>query len=115
MTEKEILSIVETLKYSRNKIEVFMDHKKLTCDTIESASQRVKLWKSLIQEFGVTLIYIKVETNVADNDFSRLPMGHRAHKLADTTLEENTCELMCLHSLFISGNTDCFSLDIEGI
>ena len=30
-------------------------------------------------------------------------------------MEEDTCELLCLDSLFIYDNTDCFSLDIEDI
>ena len=42
-------------------------------------------------------------------------MVYHAHKLADTTLEEDTCELLCLDLLFISDNTDCFSLDTEGV
>ena len=64
MTEKELLSVVETLKELGNillghEIEVFIDHNNLTYETIESASQHVKCWKSLIQEFGVDLLYIK--------------------------------------------------------
>ena len=42
-------------------------------------------------------------------------MAHHTHKLANTTLEEDTCELLCLYSLFISDNTECFYLDIEEI
>ena len=117
ITEKDILNIVETIKEFQNtllghKIEVFTKNKNLTYETTESASQRVQLWKSLIQEFGVTLLYIKGESNVVTDAFSRLPMAHHAHKLADTTLEEDTCELPCLDSLFISDNTDCLSLNI---
>ena len=40
--------------------------------------------------------------------------GH-AHKLAGTIMEEDTCELLCLDSLFISDSTNCFSLAIEEI
>ena len=66
MKEKELLRIVETLKEFRNillghEIKVFMDPKKHTYEMIDSASQRAQLWKILIQEFGVTFIYIKGE------------------------------------------------------
>ena len=42
-------------------------------------------------------------------------MVHHAHKLADTTLEEDTCELLCLDLLFIWDNTDCLYFDIKEI
>ena len=42
-------------------------------------------------------------------------MSQHTHKLADTTMEEDTCELLCLDSLFIYDNTDCLSLDIEDL
>ena len=111
---------METLKDLRNillehKIKVFTDHKNLTYETIESASQRVHHWKCLIQEFGVTILYIKGEANLVADDFSLIPMVHYVHKLADSNLEEDTCELLRLDSLFISNNTDYFSHNIEDI
>ena len=47
ITEKELLSIVENLKESRNiplghKIEVFTEQKNLTYEMIESDSQRIQ-------------------------------------------------------------------------
>ena len=42
-------------------------------------------------------------------------MAHHVLKLANTTLEEYICELLCLHLSFISDNTDCFYLDTEEI
>ena len=63
----------------------------------------------------MTLLYIKVEANVVTNDFIRIPMAHHAHKLDHTALEEETYELLFLDSLLISYNTDCFSLEVEGI
>ena len=47
--------------------------------------------------------------------FRRLSVEHHSYKLADTTLEEDTCELLCLYLLFISDHTYCFSLEIEEI
>ena len=120
MIEKELLSIVENLKEFQNillghKIKVFTHHTNITYKTIESAYQYVQRWKRPIQDFGVTLLYIKGEANVAADDFIRIPMAHHAHKSEATTLEEDTCELLCLYLLFISDNTDCLSLDTEDI
>ena len=42
-------------------------------------------------------------------------MSHHAHKSADTTLEEDTWEIMCLDSLYTYNNTDYFYLDKEEI
>ena len=99
----------------RHKIEVFAEHNNLTYETIKIVSQRIQRWKSLIQEFGVNLLYIKVDDNVFDDYFIQITMVHHSHKWADTIMEEDTCELLCLDSLFISDSTDCFSLDIEEI
>ena len=65
---------------------MFTDHNNLSYETIQSASRCVQIWKSLIQDFGVTLLYIEVEANVVANYFSWIPMVHQAHKLADKTL-----------------------------
>ena len=92
-----------------------MKYKNLTYETMESASKHVERWKSLIQEFGVTLHYIKGEANVISDAFICIPMVHHTRKLSDTTLEEDTCELLCLDLLFISYQTDCFSIDMEEI
>ena len=83
---------METLKYFRNillvhKIGVFTDHNNLTYETIETASQHVHRWNIIMQEFGVTLIYIKVETNIVADYFSRIPMVNHTHKSEDTNLE----------------------------
>ena len=53
MTEKELLSIMETLKEFRNiilghEINVFTDHKVSTYETIKSALQHIQHWKILI-------------------------------------------------------------------
>ena len=91
------------------------DHNNLTYEIIESTYQSVQIWKSLTQGFGVTLIYINGEANVVSDAFSHIPMVHHDHKLADANMEENTCDILCLDSLFIYDNTYCFSLDIYDI
>ena len=96
MTEKELLSIVETLKEFRNillgyHIEVYTDHLNLTYETTLNESQRVMRWRLLIEEFGPTLKFIKGEANVVADALSRLPRS-------------GECESMCLEEPGGRGN-----------
>ena len=74
-TEKELLSIVETLKEFRNillgqKIVVHTDHKNLTCKNFNTA--RVMRWRLILEEYGPELRYIKGENNIVADALSRL-------------------------------------------
>ena len=73
--EKELLSIVETLKEFRNillghQITVYTDHKNLTHKNFNT--ERVMRWRLILEEFGPELKYIKVENNVVADALSRL-------------------------------------------
>jgi hypothetical protein len=77
--EKELLSIVETLKEFRNillgqKIQVFTDHKNLTMKNFNT--QRVMRWRLVLEEYGVDVIWLKGEHNVAADALSRLTRLH---------------------------------------
>ena len=81
-TEKELLSIVETLNEFRNmllgyEIDVYTDHKNLTFATDENSSQRRKRWESLVQEFGINIIYIPGEDNTVAHALSQLPKSNQ--------------------------------------
>ena len=74
-TERELLSIVETLKAYRNillghEIEVHTDHKNLVYKTFNT--ERVMRWRLLLEEFGPKLLYIKGEHNIVADALSRL-------------------------------------------
>jgi hypothetical protein len=76
-TERELLSIVETLKEYRNillghEIEVFTDHKNLTHKQFNT--ERVMRWRLLIEEFGPKLTHIKGDHNVVADYLSRMDM-----------------------------------------
>jgi hypothetical protein len=75
VTEKELLSIVATLKEFRNillgqQITVFADHKNLTHRNFNA--KRVMRWRLVLEEFGPDLQYIKGERNVVTDALSRL-------------------------------------------
>jgi RNase H-like domain found in reverse transcriptase len=74
-TERELLSIVETLKEYRNillgqQIEVFTDHKNLVYKTFNT--ERVMRWRLIIEEFGPKLTYIKGASNIVADALSRM-------------------------------------------
>ena len=74
-TERELLSIVETLKEYRNillgqQIVVHTDHKNLVYKHFNT--ERVMRWRLVIEEFGPELRYIKGEQNVVADTLSRL-------------------------------------------
>jgi RNase H-like domain found in reverse transcriptase len=75
-TERELLSIVETLKEFRNillgqQIVVHTDHANLTYKHFNS--DRVMRWRLFIEEYSPDLQYIKGENNVVASALSRLP------------------------------------------
>ena len=78
-TERELLSIVETLKEFRNillgqKIKVYTDHKNLVHETTLMSSQRVMRWRLLLEEYGPDIVYIKGTDNIIADALSRIPI-----------------------------------------
>jgi len=79
--EKELLSIVETLKefrsmlYGSQQIHVYTDHKNNTFQKFQT--QCVLCWRLFLEDFGVQFHYIKGETNSLANALSHLPLAER--------------------------------------
>ena len=76
--DKELLSIVETLKEFRNilfghTVIVHTDHKNLLY--VNESRACVLRWQLLIEEFGPEFKYIKGESNVIADALSRLPIN----------------------------------------
>ena len=76
-TERELLSIVETLKEFRNillgyKVIVYTDHKNLCCKNFNT--ERVMRWRLVLEEYDPELRYIKGEQNIVADALSRLDL-----------------------------------------
>merc|ERR1712115_271455 len=74
-TERELLSIVETLKEFKNillgqQIEVFTDHQNLTYKHFNT--ECVMRWRLILEEFNPKLNYIRGSSNIVADAPSRL-------------------------------------------
>ena len=79
-TEKEVLSIVATLKEFRNillghQIKVYTDNKYLTYNIFNT--EHIMRWRLILEEFGIELKYIKGENNVVANALCCLEMSDK--------------------------------------
>ena len=91
-TEKELLAIVLCLKEYRRMlfgavINVYTDHKNLTFRTL--SVERILRWRLYIDEFDVTLKYIKGKKNILADCFSRLPQINDGSISVEDELEIN--------------------------
>jgi hypothetical protein len=75
VSELELLPIVETLKEFKGmlwgqRLHVYADHKNLTRDGLGLTSNRVTLWRILLEEYAPKIIYIKGIHNTVPNAIS---------------------------------------------
>lgn len=79
--KKELLSILEMLREFRpiiwgRAIRVYTDHKNSLETTFRNA--QMLRWRLGIEEYGVTMYYIKGQENVVADALSRLPLSEGA-------------------------------------
>jgi hypothetical protein len=91
-TERELLSIVETLKEFRSillgmKIVVYTDHKNLTYTNFNT--ERVMRWRLILEEFDPDLRYVKGESNIVADALSRLDMAPCRSEELNAFIEEH--------------------------
>ena len=89
VTDLELLSIVMTLREFRSillgqEIIIYTDHKNLESDLAHLTSQMGLRWRLLIEEFGITIKYIKGEKNTVADALSRLDYTPTKGDISDT-------------------------------
>lgn len=111
-TERELLSIVETLKEFRNillgqQIVVHTDHKNLTCKNFNT--ERVMRWRLILEEYGPELKYIKGEDNIVADALSRLDLTEK------TSAEEVWIFQRGYEQYSIERMAECFAADDDDV
>ena len=86
-TERELLSIVETLKEFRNilfghQIKIYTDHKNLTFK--DFTTERVLRWRLLVEEFSPDTVYLKGKDNIIADALSRMNIAYNPYKETET-------------------------------
>ena len=91
--EKELLSIVETLRefcgiLLGSDVHVYTDHQNLTHKLASSTTQRVSPWNLLLEEFRPTFHYKQGITNFIADTLSQVPMALTERESTQTDVRD---------------------------
>ena len=100
--EKELLSIVETLKAFRDtvygcEIRIYTDHKNLTYKLSQFSTQRVLRWRLLLEDYGPKFFYLPGPKNVVADSLSRVP-SKRLVRESDNKTTISDKDIYCMWS-----------------
>ena len=103
--EKELLSIVETLREFRSmlygaEINIYTDNQNLTYELTKYTTQRVLRWRILLEEFGATFHYKKGADNVIADALSRLPTIRTERSFDPSDIYESYSSDLVLYKTF---------------
>ena len=91
VTDRELLSVVETLKEFRTillgqKLRIYTDHKNLMCKFFNT--DKVLIWRLILQEYGPDIEYIKGEKNIVAERLSRIPLNGNQETTQKSTYQQ---------------------------
>ena len=91
VTERELISIVETLKEFQtillgHKLRIYTDNKNLTCKLFDT--DIVLRWRLILEDYGPDIEYIKVEKNIVADGLSRITLNGNQETTHKSTYQQ---------------------------
>ena len=91
VTEKGLLSIVETLKEFRTillgkKLRIYNDHKNLICKILNT--DRVLIYRLILEEYGTYIEFTKGENKIVAYALSRIPLNGNQETTQKSTYQQ---------------------------
>jgi RNase H-like domain found in reverse transcriptase/Integrase zinc binding domain len=121
--EKELLSVVKTLKEYRQwllgaQITIYTDHKNLTYALTQYQTQRVLRWRLYIEEYDPKFEYIQGNANVLSDALSRVPQANSLLGESSSINKEDNYFKSHTELLLTIAKADCYifvaQFDIKG-
>ena len=89
--EREIISIVETLKEFRKillgcKLRIYTDHKNISCKKF--SNDRVLRWRLILEEYGLDIEYIKGEKSIVTDRLSMIILNGNQENTQKSTYQQ---------------------------